>query len=429
MNRQSKKVPISLQMLGALALGVLFGVFIPGAGAKLDFIPTIFAHAIKMVVMPIILLSVTLGTYRAGSERTKLGKAALMSVGFFFVATVFAAALGLCLNMLFRPGLGAHLAQSAAMPKNLAAGIDWTQFVVDLIPANIVGALAAGNPLPVLVFGVLLGAALAATGESAAPMVRVLESMTAALFKMIEWIVSLSPLAIFSALATLLASKGLPALIPLLKLLGVAYLGLAALAVALTGIIKAAGYSPTRVIKHVSEPLILAFTTRSSEITFPIHLRKLTEMGAPAPVVATILPLSYVFNRDGAVLYTALVVGYLMDVYHVAWSWPLAVTIIVMAVLMIDGAASVPSGAVVAITVILSVVGLPIEAITLILGVDAFFDMGRTALNVYASTSATVLAMKFSGDKSGDAVGNDDRGGFTAAEPSVNSSRAAVRSV
>jgi DAACS family dicarboxylate/amino acid:cation (Na+ or H+) symporter len=414
-------------MLGALALGIISGLWMPEAVSKLAFIPTIFAHAVKMVVMPIILLSVTLGAHRTASQHAKLGRTALLSICFFIAATVFAAGLGLCLDALFRPGLDAHLVQTAAMPKSLAAGVNWTQFIVDLIPANVVASLAADNALPVLVFGALLGSALAATGEAAAPMVRVIESLNAALFKMVEWVVALSPLAIFSAIATLLASKGLHALLPLVKLLGVAYLGLALLALVLTGIIRAAGYSPRDVIKHVSQPLILAFTTRSSEITFPIHLQKLTEMGVPQPIVATILPLSYVFNRDGAVLYTALVVGYLMDVYHVAWSWHLALTIIVLSVLMIDGAASVPSGAVVAITVILSAVGLPIEAITLILGVDAFFDMGRTALNVYSSTSAAAVATKFTSSGTVDRAGTVSRGALTMTEPDVDRVQAPIR--
>jgi DAACS family dicarboxylate/amino acid:cation (Na+ or H+) symporter len=284
------------------------------------------------------------------------------------------------------------------MPKNLAGGVDWMQFVVDLVPANIVSALASGNSVPVLVFGVLLGSALAAVEDKAGPLVAVLDSMLAALFKLTEWVVAFSPVAIFATLAGLLASKGVSALVPLLKLLGVAYLGMAILAVLLTLIVKSTGLSPRAVVKHVSEPLILAFTTRSSEITFPLHLKKLTEMGVPQSVASTILPLSYIFNRDGAVLYTALAVGYLADVYHVTWSWPLVFTIIVLTTIMIDGAANVPSGAVVAITVILAAIGLPAEAVLLILGIDAFFDMGRTALNVYASTVATAVALRVSGE-------------------------------
>jgi DAACS family dicarboxylate/amino acid:cation (Na+ or H+) symporter len=385
-------------MIAGLVLGALFGIFAPSFATKLSFLSTIFAHAIKMVVMPLILLSVTVGTFRAGVQRGHLGRTAVFSIAFFIVATFIAAALGLGLNFLFHPGVGASMTETASMPKNLAAGVDWMQFLVDLVPANIVSALASGNSVPVLVFGVLLGSALAAVQEKAGPLVAVLDSMLAALFKLTEWVVAFSPVAIFATLAGLLASKGMSALMPLLKLLGVAYLGMAILAILLTLIVKATGLSARAVIKHVSEPLILAFTTRSSEITFPLHLKKLTEMGVPQSVASTILPLSYIFNRDGAVLYTALAVGYLADVYHVTWSWPLVFTIIVLTTIMIDGAANVPSGAVVAITVILAAIGLPAEAVLLILGIDAFFDMGRTALNVYASTVATAFALRVSGE-------------------------------
>lgn len=400
MNQPNKRKRISmpLQMLAGLALGIVFGLFVPGISTKLAFISTIFAHGIKMVVMPLILLSVTLGTFRAGVQRGRLGKTALLSIVFFVIMTLLASSLGLGLNLLFRPGLGASLAETAAMPANLAAGIDWTKFLVDMVPANIVGALVEGNALPVLVFGVLLGSALSAVEDRAAPLVAVLESFLAALFKMIEWVIALSPFAVFASIAWLLASKGVSAITPLIKLLGIAYLGMAVLAIVLTLIVKAIGLSPRAVIKQVSEPLILAFSTRSSEITFPVHLKRLTEMGVPQSVASTILPLSYIFNRDGAVLYTALAVGYLADAYHLVWSWPVMFTIVVLTIITIDGAANVPSGAIVAITAILSAVGLPAEAVLLILGIDAFFDMGRTALNVYASTVATAVAMRISGE-------------------------------
>lgn len=409
-----KKNTVPLQMLIALLIGALTGIFIPDVSTKFAFLSTIFGHAIKMVIMPLILMSVTVGVFRMGTERGRFGKTALLSIGFFLLMTMISSALGLGLNMLFRPGLEANVAHTAAMPANLAHGIDWTSFVVDLVPANIVSALAAGNSLPVLVFGVLLGAALSAVEDQAAPVIAVLDSMLAALFKMTQWIIAFSPLAIFSAMASLLASKGLAGLAPLVKLLGVAYLGMAILALLLSLIVKAIGLSPVALIRHVSEPLILAFTTRSSEITYPLHLKKLTELGVPQSVASTVLPLSYVFNRDGAVLYTALAVGYLADASHVVWTWPMLLTIAVLAIVTIDGAASVPSGAIVALTVILSAIGLPAEVIVLILGIDAFFDMGRTALNVYGSTVATAVAMRISGASPENLNGGDGVAGRLA---------------
>ncbi|WP_175971928.1 dicarboxylate/amino acid:cation symporter [Burkholderia sp. BCC0322] len=394
-----RRTSLPVQMLGGLILGVACGLIFPSSAADFGFISTIFGHAIKMVVIPLIFLSVTVGVFRALQSREQLGKVALSCVGFFLVMTAFAASLGLLLNFLYRPGVGASLAQTGSLPANLASSIDWMKFVTDLIPTNIVAALASGNSLPVLVFGTLLGGALASVPERAEPAIEVFDSLLAGLFKMTEWVIAWSPLAIFASLAVLLSSKGMAAIYPLLKLLGLAYVGMAILAIVLTVIIKVSGQSPAAVLKRVREPLILAFTTRSSEVTFPLHLKKLTDMGVPYGVGSTILPLAYIFNRDGAVLYTALAVGYLADAYHLAWSWPLAITIALLAIVTIDGAANVPSGAIVAITVILTSIGLPADAVLLILGVDAFFDMGRTALNVYAGTTAAVVAMKLSRDE------------------------------
>ncbi|AWV05244.1 dicarboxylate/amino acid:cation symporter [Burkholderia sp. JP2-270] len=397
MNTKIKQPSLPIQMLGGLVLGVACAVFFPGFSAKLGFLTSMFGHAIKMVVMPLIFLSVTVGVFRAGRLRERLGTVAISSIGFFLLMTVLAAALGLLLNFAFRPGLGADNAHSGSMPAALASSIDWTKFLVDLIPANIVAALSAGNSLPVLVFGVILGAALAATADRAEPAIAVFEALLSGLFKMTEWVIAWSPLAIFAASAQLLSTKGFSGARSLIALLGVAYLGMAVLAILLTLVIRIAGQSPVAVLRKVREPLILGFTTRSSEITFPLHLKKLVEMGVPHGVASTILPLAYIFNRDGAVLYTALAVGYLADAYHLVWTWPLAITIVLLTIITIDGAANVPSGAIVAITIVLTSIGLPADAVLLLLGVDAFFDMGRTALNVYGSTAAAAVAVKLAG--------------------------------
>ncbi|MFP3501215.1 dicarboxylate/amino acid:cation symporter [Burkholderia sp. SIMBA_062] len=397
MNAKNNGAFLPMQMLGGLVLGAACGVFAPGFAAKLGFLSTMFGHAIKMVVMPLIFLSVTVGIFRAGRLRERLGKVALSSIGFFIAMTGLAASLGLLLNFVFRPGHGASVIQSGSMPTALASSIDWTKFLVDLIPANIVAALSAGNSLPVLVFGVIFGAALAAAPERAEPAIAVFEALLSGLFKMTQWVIAWSPLAIFAAIAQLLSAKGFAGAHSLIELLGVAYLGMAILAVVLTTVIRLAGQSPLAVLRKVKEPLILGFTTRSSEITYPLHLKKLVELGVPHGVASTILPLAYIFNRDGAVLYTALAVGYLADAYHLVWSWPLAISILILTIVTIDGAANVPSGAIVAITIVLTSIGLPADAVLLLLGVDAFFDMGRTALNVYGSTAATAVAVRLSG--------------------------------
>lgn len=410
MNRRNSKTSLPMWMIVALLLGAIAGVAAPRFAADVGFLSVMFGHAIKMVVMPLILLSVTVGSFRAVEQRRQLGRTAAITILFFVVMTAISSALGLGLNWIFRPGVGAPLTGSGALPQHLASSIDWLGFITDMIPQNLVAALAAGNAIPVLVFGVLLGTALGAAGEAGRPAIALFSSLLAGLFKMVEWIVALSPFAIFAAVAGLMSSRGVSGLMPLVRLLGIAYLGMAILALLLSAIVIVAGQRPLAVIRKVSEPLILAFTTRSSEITYPVHLKKLTEMGVPQSVASTILPLSYIFNRDGAVLYTALAVGYLADAYHIVWSWPLALTILVLTIITIDGAANVPSGAVVAITIVLAAIGLPAEAVLLILGVDAFFDMGRTALNVYASTVAMTVSMRLSRGERDEAAEQIDGG-------------------
>ncbi len=412
MNQKNSKSKTSLPLLMIIALivGALTGIYAPHVAADVGFLSVMFGHAIKMVVMPLILLSVTVGAFRAIEQRRHLGRTALITILFFIVMTVISSSLGLGLNWIFRPGVDAPLTGSGALPAHLASSIDWVGFITDMIPQNLVAALSAGNAIPVLVFGVMLGTALGVVGEAGRPAITLFSSLLAGLFKMVEWIVALSPLAIFAAVAGLMSSRGVSGLMPLVKLLGIAYLGMAILAVLLTAIVIATGQNPLAVVRKVSEPLILAFTTRSSEITYPVHLKKLTEMGVPQSVASTILPLSYIFNRDGAVLYTALAVGYLADAYHVTWSWPLALTILALTIITIDGAANVPSGAVVAITIVLAAIGLPAEAVLLILGVDAFFDMGRTAMNVYASTVAMTVSMRLSRSERDTAVDEIDSG-------------------
>jgi DAACS family dicarboxylate/amino acid:cation (Na+ or H+) symporter len=158
------------------------------------------------------------------------------------------------------------------------------------------------------------------------------------------------------------------------------------------------GEKPLAVTKAVMEPMILAFSTRSSEVTLPLHMEKLQAMGASNRIVSVVLPLGYAFNRDGAIMYFALAVTFLAEAYGVTLTWSTLLTIIMVTTIASKGSANVPSGGLVAIAMVLSAIGLPVEALAIIAGVDAFLDMGRTAINVFGNTVAVKLVEKFSGD-------------------------------
>jgi len=396
-SRTKRPIPLPLQMLLGLVLGILFGFLTPHLAQTLQPVGTAFVQAIKMIVVPLVFTAITLGIYQMGNQAKQLGKISAISMVYFFVATVVSIVIGLALNHVFRPGLGANLAVTAKIPKDINTTVDWTKFFLEMIPSNVVAAMSGSNLLPVLVFAVLLGMALASVGARAKPLIDALDALMAAIFKLTGWIIALSPIAIFAIIAWLFATQGISTILSLIKLVGVMYLGLALLLVIFWVLLKAIGENPLKVTRDIGEPMILAFTTRSSEATLPLHMEKLVDMGVPKAIASVVLPLGYAFNRDGSIMYFALAVGYLADAYHISLDWHTLLSIIIVTTLASKGSANVPSGGLVAIAMVLTTIGIPVEALALIAGVDAFLDMGRTAINVFSNTVAIKLVMKLAG--------------------------------
>ena len=394
---KKRPIPLPIQMVIGLVLGVVCGFLAPHFSQALAPVGTAFVQAIKMIVVPLVFTAITLGIYQMGNSAKQLGKVSVISLLYFFIATVVAIVIGLALNGMFHPGVGVNLSHTAELPKNLNTTVNWTKFFLDMIPSNVVAAMAGTNLLPVLVFAVLLGLALASTGSRAKPLVDVLDALMGAVFKLTGWIIALSPIAIFAIIAWLFSTQGMHTILALLKLVLVMYLGLGVLLVLFALLMLAVGEHPFKIAKAVSEPVILAFATRSSEATLPLHMEKLVEMGVPKAVASVVLPLGYAFNRDGSIMYFALAVGFLADAYNIPLDPGTLLSIIVVTTLASKGSANVPSGGLVAIAMVLTTIGIPVEALAIIAGVDAFLDMGRTAVNVVSNTVAVKLVMRWAG--------------------------------
>lgn len=399
MTKTSKKrpIPLPIQMVLGLVLGIVFGFVAPHFSQALAPVGTAFVQAIKMIVVPLVFTAITLGIYQMGNSAKQLGKVSVISLLYFFIATVAAIIIGLALNGMFHPGVGVNLSHTAELPKNINTTVNWTKFFLDMIPSNVFAAMSGTNLLPVLVFAVLLGLALASTGSRAKPLVDVLDALMGAVFKLTGWIIALSPIAIFAIIAWLFSTQGMHTILALLKLVLVMYLGLGVLLVLFAILMLCIGEQPLKTAKAVSEPVILAFATRSSEATLPLHMEKLVEMGVPKAVASVVLPLGYAFNRDGSIMYFALAVGFLADAYNIPLDPSTLLSIIVVTTLASKGSANVPSGGLVAIAMVLTTIGIPVEALAIIAGVDAFLDMGRTAVNVVSNTVAVKLVMRWAG--------------------------------
>jgi DAACS family dicarboxylate/amino acid:cation (Na+ or H+) symporter len=388
---------LPLQMLVGLILGLLVGVEWPGVGKTLQPIGTAFIQAIQMIVIPLIFSAVTLGVWRMGENARQLGRVAIVAFIWFYVASFFAVLVALGLNGVFHPGVGANVVPTGSVPPNLAISVDWTKYILDLIPTNVVAAMAAQHVLPTLVFAILFGLGLARIGEAVArPVVGMLQAVLATMFRITGWIIALAPFAIFAIMAWLFA-QGLGTITALAKLIGLMYVGLILMVLVFWVVLALLGENPLTISRRVLEPVLLGFTTRSSEVTLPVHMEALERMGVPNKVVSIVLPLGYSFNLDGSTLYITLAVTFLAEAYHLQLTWAAELTIIVTTMIASKGIANVPSGGLVALASVLVAIGLPVEAIAIVAGVDAFMDMGRTAVNVFGNTVAVKLVQKLGG--------------------------------
>ena len=393
----SKRFPLWIQIVIGLILGCAIGALWPKLGAALQPFGTVFIKAIKMIVIPLVFSAVTLGIYKMSANFKTLGRLAVLAFGWFYFATGCCVALGIALNAIFHPGAGVALKATGTIPANLAHSIDWVKFLLDIVPDNIVSAAAQQQIIPTLFFAICFGLALGKAGKITEPVVNVLQGIMQAMFKLTEGIVAYSPVAVAGIMAWVFATQGGALIFAMAKLIGVMYIGLAVVAVAFCIIVSLLGYPPFGTIRKVAEPLLLAFTTCSSEVTLPVHMQILENTGIPNKVVAFVLPLGYSFNLDGAALYQSLTVCFLAEAYGLHLDVAAILTILVTTLIANKGTANVPAASLVILAVILTAMHLPIEAIAIVAGVDRFMDMGRTTVNVFGNTVAALLLNRFGG--------------------------------
>jgi DAACS family dicarboxylate/amino acid:cation (Na+ or H+) symporter len=382
-------------MFVALVAGIAVGSFYPSFGSRLQPLGQAFISAVGMVVIPLVFATVTLGIYRMGANLHQLGKVALISFGWFYLASFLLGVLALALNGMFHPGAAVQIGSRGDVPAAAALSVDWVSFLLGLVPGNIVAAMAEQKVLQVLIFAVLLGLALSSVGPIAVPLVRSLEGLLAAMFRIIGWIVLAAPVAIFGLMAWVFSTQGIVVILGWVRLIGVMYLGLAIVVLLFCLGLVLLKHSPAAVLRKVLEPVVLGFTTRSSEVTLPVHIAAMERLGVPSRVGSIVLPLGYSFNLDGSVLYLVLATTFLADVYGLALSWFDLWAILLTTIIASKGIANVPSGSLVALATVLGAIGMPVEAIALIAGVDVLLDMGRTAVNVFGNTFAVLLVQRF----------------------------------
>lgn len=389
------KLPIGVQSLIGVGVGALVGVLAPGVGEGLKLVGTAFLNLVQMVVVPLVFPLIVLGIARMESVK-KVGRMAGKAILYFEVVTTLILVLAVTLAKLF--DIGANAPVATADPSAVAQldkGIDFAELLLHAIPKNVFAAFSEGNLLAVILFATFLGVALAAVGEPGKPMTTVLDSLAAAMFKIVGYVIRLAPLGVLGFIAYDVAHYGFGNLTSLLGFIGVVYLGLVIVLGVIFPIIAAIfGVRYVPLLKSIGDLAGLAFVTRSSEAVLAPLLLRLEKFGISRSTTSFVVPLGYSFNTDGSVLYQAVALVFLANAYGLDTSLPALMLMVGVLVILSKGMAGVASASIVVLLAAGATIGLPPEGVALLLGVDFIVDMARTGVNVVGNSLAAAVIDK-----------------------------------
>ena len=382
----------------AILAGAELGADAPSVAVQLHVFAEIFLRLVKVIVAPLILGTLTTGIAAHGQVKS-LGRVAVKTLLYFELVTTIALLLGVVAIDLSRAGEGVTvpvglLAQSA--PATAAhAGLE--AFLLNIFPENLVTAIGDNQILQVAVFSILLGVSLALlSGEKRAPLLTVLESLTAAMFQMTRIIMYMAPLAAGAALSYTVGSMGINTLVPLGKLLATFYCAAFALVILVfIPVLVIMRISVRKFFRAVSEPAAIGFATSASQSALPLAMENMEEFGVPRWVVSFVIPSGYSFNMDGASLYLAIASIFAAQVAGIHLTWAQQAVMVFTLMLTSKGIAGVPRATLMILLATASQFHLPSAPILMILGVDALVDMGRTALNVTGNCLAAAVVGKW----------------------------------
>jgi Na+/H+-dicarboxylate symporter len=359
----------------------------------------IFLNLIKLLVAPLILSTIVVGIAHMG-DSAALGRIGFRAITWFIIASFISIGLGLLMVNWLQPGVGAPIMDAAEAATNVGEvkKLDFWEFVLSIFPKNAFEAMATNNILQILVFSLFAGVALSAIGEKGSPLVRGADALAEMMLQITGYVMRFAPFAVFGAIANVVAAKGLGILGTYVELLVEFYLSLILLWIILLSV--GAIFLREKIfvlIRYIRQPLILAFSTASSEAALPKMFEQLDRFGVPRRISGFILPLGYSFNLDGSMMYMSFATIFIAQAYGIDLSISTQILILLTLMISSKGIAAVPRASLVVITGTLAMFGLPVEGVAIILAIDQFLDMGRTATNVVGNAVATSVITKWEG--------------------------------
>ncbi|WP_297597700.1 dicarboxylate/amino acid:cation symporter [uncultured Cetobacterium sp.] len=406
-----KKVNLTSKIFLALILGVVSGLALhPFREAffvknyvidfLFNFLGTGFIRAIRMIVVPLVFCSLTVGA--AGIEDIKkLGRVGIKTVAFYLGTTAVAITLALGVGSLLNPGKGVNLSEIAVGEVTVNQSKPFVDILLGMIPINPIEALAKGDMLQIIVFAILCGVAMAILGDKVSTVRKGMEELNNIILKVVEIIMKLAPLGVFGLIGKTFATLGYVAMLPLLKyfVAVVVVLLLHYLITYQSLLILVAKYSPIKFLKKFSGPMMVAFSTSSSSATLPASMETLQkDFGVSKTVSSFTLPLGSTINMDGTAIMQGVATIFIAQIYGVNLSMGDFATVILTATLASIGTAGVPGVGVIMLGMVLQQVGLPLEGMALVMGIDRFVDMFRTVVNITGDAICTLIVARTEGE-------------------------------
>jgi len=365
----------------------------------LSIVTTLFLRLIKMIIAPLVFSTLVAGIAHMG-DIAALGRVGVRSLGWFILATFVSLTLGLILVTVLHPGVGLNL---AIPPATAASGVETAafnlkDFVSHLVPASIFEAMSTNEILPIVIFSIFFGVALTAIGEKGKPLVRGIESLVGVMLQVTNYVMRFAPFAVFTAVASALAERGPQIIMTLGKFVGSFYLGLAILwAILIGACFVIVGPRTRHLVRYIRDPVVLAFSTASSEAAYPRTLEALDRFGVPPRIASFVLPLGYSFNLDGSMMYMTFATLFIAQAYGIHLSLGQEITMLLVLMVTSKGMAGVPRASLVVIAAIMPMFKIPEAGLLLILAVDHFLDMGRSGTNVVGNAVAATVVARWEG--------------------------------
>jgi len=405
----NKRNRLTLYIIVGLVLGIVVGYIAnlnladPKAFAdKLSLVSGLFLRLIKMIIAPLVFATLVVGIARMGDAK-EVGRIGIKALGWFIIASILSLSLGLVLVNLFRPGDALALAGTVppvgASTGVTAAGLTMKDFIAHLVPTSIIDGMAKNEILQIVVFSVFFGVGAAAVGKRADPMIDVIDGVAHVMLKVTGYVMNFAPIAVFAAVTGIVATSGIKVLSTYGVFMGEFYIGIALLWVILT-LIGGLFLGPRvfRLLSELKEPTLLAFSTASSEAAFPKTLEGLERFGVRNRLASFVLPIGYSFNLDGSMMYCTFATVFIAQAYGIEMTLGTQLTMMLVLMVTSKGIAGVPRASLVVIAATLSQFNIPEAGLLLLIGIDHFLDMGRSATNVIGNGIATAVVAKWEGD-------------------------------